>query len=75
MFWVSPGFEETGISRATSHIFGRSRAATGHASGVIDANLTGYSSQNEEMAPVIPEIVLVKDAERRIFAVGKCEIL
>jgi len=74
-FWVSPGLEEAGISRATSDIFRRCRSATGHASRVIDANLARYAPQNEEMAPAISEIVLVQNAERRIFVIGKCEIL
>jgi len=75
MVAVSPGFEEASISRATSHIFGRSRAATGDTARIIDSNLTGYAPQNEEMAPIISEIVLVKDAELWIFVIGKCEIL
>jgi hypothetical protein len=75
MFWVSPGFEETGVSRATSHIFGRSRAATGDTARIIYPNLTGYAPQNEEMAPIITEIVLVPDAERWVFVKGKCKIL
>ncbi len=56
MFWVSPGFKEVSISRATPHVFGRSRPATGQTAGIIDADLTWYSSGQS------PNVELVKMA-------------
>lgn len=69
MLWIKPGFEEVGITRSTSNIFGRSGPFTGNAAGIFCAFLARDALHPQQMTPVIAEVVFVEDRQGILIAI------
>ena len=75
MVWITPGLQELFIAVASANVFWGAGTGASDAARVRDAVFSRHALQNEAMAPVITEVVLVDDAEGVIVFVWKGEVL